>query len=315
MARYILRRLGYLVLTMWVITTATFFLMNTLPGDPIQTGTKLLPPAVEANLKAKWGLDKPVTERYLIYLNNILHGNLGESMKSPGLTANSIIRDKFPASARLGIQAIFFGLIIGLIFGIIAALKRNTWVDYLVIFIAIVGVSVPSFVLAALLQKYLGGTIFPIIGWPSENVWFSGFQYTILPTLAASFGSIAMYSRFMRTSVLDVLNNDYIQTAKSKGLSKTEIIRKHVLRNSITPIITIFAPQMAGIVTGSFVIERIFCIPGLGQYYVESINGRDFTMIMATTVFFSFFFIVSIVIMDILYGIVDPRVRITGEKR
>lgn len=315
MARYILRRVGYLVLTMWVITTATFFLMNTLPGDPIQTGTKLLPPAVEANLKAKWGLDKPVTERYMIYLNNILHGNLGESMKSPGLTANSIIRDKFPASARLGIQAIFFGLVVGLIFGIIAALKRNTWVDYLVIFIAIVGVSVPSFVLAALLQKYLGGTIFPIIGWPSENVWFSGFQYTILPTLAASFGSIAMYSRFMRTSVLDVLNNDYIQTAKSKGLSKTAIIKKHVLRNSITPIITIFAPQMAGIVTGSFVIERIFCIPGLGQYYVESINGRDFTMIMATTVFFSFFFIISIVFMDILYGIVDPRVRITGEKR
>lgn len=315
MAKYILKRLGYLVLTMWIITTATFFLMNTLPGDPIQTGTKLLPPTVEANLKAKWGLDKPVFKRYFIYLNNVLHGNLGESMKSPGLTANEILKQKFPASARLGLQAITFGLIVGLLFGIIAALKRNTWIDYFVIFIAIVGVSVPSFVLAALLQKTIGGRFLPIIGWPSENMWFSGFKYTILPTLAASFGSIAMYSRFMRTSVLDVLNNDYIQTAKSKGLSRNAIIRKHVLRNSITPIITIFAPQMAGIVTGSFVIERIFCIPGLGMYYVDSINGRDFTMIMATTVFFAFFFIVSIVVMDILYGIVDPRVRITGESR
>lgn len=315
MGRYILKRLGYLVVTMWIVTTATFFLMNTLPGDPIQTGTKLLPPAVEANLKVKWGLDKPITERYVIYIKNILHGDLGESMKSPGLTANQIIKEKFPASARLGLQAIFFGLTIGLIFGIVAALNRNTWIDYLFIFIAIVGVSVPSFVLAALLQKSLGGKILPIIGWPSENVWFSGFKYTVLPTIAASLGSIAMYSRFMRTSVLEVLNNDYIQTAKAKGLSKTSIITKHVLRNSITPIITIFAPQMAGIVTGSFVIERIFCIPGLGMYYVDSINGRDFTMIMATTVFFSFFFIVSIVLMDILYGIVDPRVRITGEKR
>lgn len=315
MARYILKRLGYLVLTMWVITTATFFLMNTLPGDPIQTGTKLLPPAVEANLKAKWGLDKPVTERYFIYLNNMLHGNLGESMKNPGLTANQIIKEKFPASARLGLQAIFFGLIVGLLLGVIAAFNRNTWIDYFVIFIALVGVSVPSFVLAALLQKSLGGKFLPIIGWPSQNVWFSGFKYTVLPTLAAAFGSIATYSRFMRTSVLDVLNNDYIQTAKAKGLSKISIINKHILRNSITPIITIFAPQLAGIVTGSFVIERIFCIPGLGLYYVDSINGRDFTMIMATTIFFSFLFIVSMVLMDILYAVVDPRIRITGEKR
>lgn len=315
MARYILKRLGYLVLTLWVIITATFFLMNTLPGDPVQTGTKLLPDEVANNLRARWGLDKPVTERYVIYLKNLLHGNLGESMISPGVTANQIIKTKIPVSARLGLQAIAFGLIVGLILGIIAALNRNSWVDYSVIFIAIVGVSVPSFVLAALLQKTLGGKIFPIIGWPSENVWLSGFKYTVLPTLAASFGSIATYSRFMRTSVLDTLSNDYILTAKSKGLSKTAVILRHTLRNSITPIITILAPQIADIVTGSFVIERIFCMPGLGMYFVESINGRDFTMIMATTILFSFFFIVSIVIMDILYGIIDPRVRITGEKR
>ncbi|WP_027629737.1 ABC transporter permease [Ruminiclostridium cellobioparum] len=315
MGRYILKRLGYLLVTMWIIITATFFLMNTLPGDPVQTGTKLLPEAVAQNLRVKWGFDKPVTHRYVIYLNNLLHGDFGESMKTPGLTANAIIRDKFPASARLGLQAITFGLLVGLILGIIAAFKRNTWIDYTVIFIAIAGISIPSFVLAALLQKVIGGSLLPIIGWPSTNVWLSGFEYTILPTLAASFGSIATYSRFMRTSVLEVLNNDYILTAKAKGLSRREIVQKHVLRNSLIPIITIFAPQMAGIVTGSFVIERIFCIPGLGMYYVESINGRDFPMIMATTIFFSFFFIISIVLMDILYGIIDPRVRVSGEKR
>jgi len=300
---------------MWIIITATFFLMNTLPGDPIQSGTKLLPPAVEQNLKEKWGLDKPVVERYFIYLKNLSQGNLGESMKSPGLTANQIIKEKFPASARLGLQAIILGLVVGLIFGIIAAFRRNTWIDYSVIFIALIGVSVPSFVLAALLQKTLGGRFLPVIGWPSVDMWTSGLKYTILPTLAASFGSVATYSRFMRTSVLDVLNNDYIQTAKAKGLSRRAIIKKHILRNSITPIITMAAPQIAGIVTGSFVIERIFSIPGLGMYFVESINGRDFTMIMATTIFFSFFFVISIVVMDILYALIDPRIRISGEKR
>ncbi|MDF2674918.1 MAG: oligopeptide transporter, permease protein [Clostridiales bacterium] len=315
MGSYIFKRLGYLVLTMFIIITTTFFLMNTLPGDPVQTGTKLLPEAVANNLKAKWGLDKPVGERYLIYLKNLIHGNLGESIISPGVNANDIIKTKFPVSARLGLQAITFGLIMGLFLGIIAALNRNTWIDYFVIFIAIVGVSVPSFVLAALLQKTLGGKLFPIIGWPSENQWFSGFKYTILPTLAASFGSLATYSRFMRTSVLETLSSDYILTAKSKGLSERMVIIKHTMRNSITPIITILAPGLANIVTGSFVIERIFCMPGLGMYFVESINGRDFTMIMATTIFYSFLFIVSIVFMDILYGIVDPQVRITGNKR
>lgn len=315
MGKYILKRVGYLAITMFVIITATFFLMNTLPGDPIQTGTKLLPAAVEANMREKWGLNKPVTERYIIYLKNILKGDLGESMKNPGQTANAIIKEKFPISARLGLQSVFFGLLIGIVFGVIAALKRNTWVDYLVIFIAIIGVSVPSFVVAALLQKTFGGGALPIIGWPSENVWFSGFKYTILPTLACSFGSIATYSRFMRTSVLEVMNNDYIMTAKAKGLSRVSIIRKHVFRNAMIPIITLLGPQIAGIVTGSFVIERIFVIPGLGKYYVESINGRDFTMIMATTIFFSFFFIVSIFLVDLLYGVVDPRMRISQEKR
>lgn len=311
MAKYILKKIVYMIVTLWVILTATFFLMNTLPGDPVQSGTKVLPPAVAENLKVKWGLDKPVGERYVIYLKNIvLHGDFGESYKTPGLSANQIIGERFPASARLGVQAVVLGLLLGLILGIIAALKRNSWIDFVTIFIAIVGVSVPNFVFAALLQKGLGGDFFPIVGWakPGMNV-LESFRYTLLPTLAIAIGGVATYSRFMRSSVLDVMSNDYILTAKAKGLSNWQIIRRHVFKNSITPIISIVAPQVAGIVTGSFVIERIFSIPGLGRYFVDSVNGRDYPLIMATTVFFSFLFIASIVLMDILYTLVDPRVR------
>ena len=202
------------------------------------------------------------------------------------------------------------GLVLGLLLGILAAFHRGTWIDFITIFIAIVGVSIPSFVFAALLQKYGGGDYFPIVGWVSPGMKIPDiFRYTALPTLAASIGCLATYSRFMRSSVLDVLRSDYILLAKAKGLSNWKIITRHVLRNSITPIISIVAPQVAGIVTGSFVIERIFSIPGLGRYYVDSVNGRDYPMVLATTIFFSFIFILSIVVMDILYAIVDPRVR------
>ena len=290
--------------------TATFFLMNTLPGDPVQSGTKMLPEAVAQNLEEKWGLDKPVGERYIIYMKNFMKGDFGESYTTVGLTANEVISERLPASIQLGLQAVGLGLILGLILGIVAAFHRNSWIDFIAIFVAIVGVSVPSFVFAALLQLNLGGGFFEITGWaaPSEGM-AAVFKMTFLPTLAAAIGSIATYSRFMRSSVLDVISNDYILTARAKGLSKGEIIRRHVLRNSMTPIISIVAPQLAGIFTGSFVIERIFSIPGLGRYYVDSVNGRDFPMIMATTVFFSIIFILSIVLMDILYAVVDPRVR------
>lgn len=315
MVKFILKRAAYMILTLWVIITITFFLMNTLPGNPIEAGAKRLPEQVRINMMHKWGLDMPVQKRYVIYLKNLLKGDLGESITTPGLSAKSIIHDKFPASARLGLQTVFFGLTIGLIFGILAAFKRNTWVDYLVMVTAIVGVSVPSFVVASLIQKFLGGKYLPIIGWPSENVWFSGFKYTILPTIALSFGNVAIFARYMRTSVLDVMGQDFILSAESKGVSRIGIVWRHVLRNSLIPIITILGPQIAGIITGSFVIERIFSIPGLGQYFVESITGRDYTMIMATTLFFSFLFIVALLAVDILYVLVDPRIKIIDSRK
>ena len=318
MIKYILKKIGYMVVTLWIILTATFFLMYTMPGDATQASIKVLPEAVVENMKAKWGRDKPVWQQYIIYLKNLLHGELGESYTTPGLTANTIIGERFPASLQLGLQAVAVGLILGIILGILAALNRGKWIDFVTIFIAILGVSIPSFVFAAILQKYAAGGYFPIVGWVSSGSSLAdNFRYTALPTISASIGGIATYSRFMRSSVLDVLNNDYILLAKAKGLSKFQIITRHVMRNAITPIITIVAPQIAGVVTGSFVIERIFSIPGLGRYYVDSVNGRDYPMILATTVFFSFIFVFCMVIMDILYAVVDPRVRksiIEGKK-
>ncbi len=310
MLKYVGQKLLYAIFTIWIIMTATFFLMNTLPGDPVQAGPKILPEAVAKNLEQRWGLDKPLGERYVIYLKNFLKGDFGESYLNVGLSANKVISDRLPASIQLGLQAVGVGLILGLILGIAAAFHRNTWLDSLTMFIAIIGVSVPSFVFASLLQRFAGGGFFATIGWakPSDGL-MELFQKTFLPTMAAAIGSIATYSRFMRSSVLDTLGNDYILTAKAKGLSRGEIIRRHVLRNSLTPIISIVAPQLAGIFTGSFVIEKIFTIPGLGRYYVDSVNGRDYPLIMSTTVFFAIIFILSIVLMDILYALVDPRIR------
>jgi oligopeptide transport system permease protein len=315
MFRYILKRLGYMAITMWVVITITFFLMNTLPGNPIEVEMRKLPPEIKKNIMHQYGFDRPIHERYVIYLQNLLKGDMGESIATPGLKAKTVIAERFPASARLGLQSVFVGLIIGLILGILAAFNRNTWIDYLVIGIAILGVSVPNFVIAALLQQFLGG-IFPVIGWASKKAsWFAGLKYTVLPTIALSFTSIATYARYMRTSVLDVINQDYILTAKSKGVPAVGVVCKHVLRNAILPIVTILGPQIASIITGTFIVEMMFSIPGLGQYYVESITNRDYTMIMATTIFFAFLFIASLLVVDLLYTAIDPRIRITGEKR
>ncbi|MFI3171264.1 MAG: ABC transporter permease [Eubacteriales bacterium] len=310
MVKFILKKILYMVVTLWIILTITFFLMYNVPGDPTEAQTKVLPEAVVKNLEEKWGLNKPVSEQYFIYLGNLLQGDLGESYQTAGLTVNTVIAERFPASLRLGLQAVAVSLVIGLILGILAAFNRGKWLDFVTIFIAIIGVSVPSFVLAALLQKYGAGGFFPIVGWVTDDMSFlESLRYTALPTMAAAIGGIATYSRYMRSSVLDVMSSDYILLARAKGLSELQIILKHIMRNAITPIITIVAPQVAGIVTGSFIIERIFAVPGLGRYYVESVNGRDYPMILGTTLFFSVIFIVCMVGMDILYAITDPKIR------
>lgn len=317
MVKYISKRIGYMVLTLWVVATVTFFLMNSMPGNPITSQAKRLPAQVQQSLMAEYGLDKPISQRYVVYIKNLVKGKMGDSFVTPGISANKYISERFPNSARIGLQAVFFGLMIGLILGITAGFKRNTWVDYFVIFIAILGVSVPSFVIAALLQKGLGGKAgLPIAGWYSKgDGLLNTLKFTILPTIALSFSSIATYARYMKTSVLDVINQDYITTAQAKGVSKVAIAWKHVIRNAILPIITILGPQIASIITGSFVIERIFAIPGLGSAMIDSIATKDYNMIMGFTIFYSFLYIVALLIVDILYTLIDPRIRLSGGKK
>jgi oligopeptide transport system permease protein len=298
-----------MIFTLFVITTITFFLMHSIPGDPLAHMARNLPEQIKQNYYAEYGLDKPVVVQYGIFLKNLVtKGSFGESLRYPGRDVTSTILEHSSISGRLGMQALAIGVTIGIILGIIAGLKRNKWPDFLVMFIAILGTTIPSFIVAALMQyaftvKY---ELLPTTGW-------GGFKYTILPTLALCTGSIATYARYMRSSVLEVIGQDYILTAQAKGVTPFNVVRKHVLRNAILPAITILGPQIAGIFTGAFVIETMFSIPGLGFYYVSTISDRDFTMIIGTTVFYAALFVFSNLVVDVLYGIVDPRIRVSKD--
>ena len=311
MFKFILKRLGYMMVTLWIVATITFMLIHAIPGDPLASMARKLPEQIRANFYAKYGLDQPVVVQYGRFMKNIvLHGDLGESLAYQGRKVSDVIKLHAPVSGRLGIQAISMGFFIGVSLGILAAFNRGRWPDYLVMFIAILGISVPSFVMASLLQYFftVQNMWLPSTGW-------GGFKYTILPSVALSFGSIATYARYMRANTLDVIGQDYILTAKSKGITKLSLVWKHVIRNAILPAITILGPQLAGIFVGSFVIESIFAIPGFGFNFVTSVGDRDYTMIMGQTVFLCALVIISYVLVDIVYGLIDPRIRLTGEKR
>ncbi|NGT75515.1 ABC transporter permease [Clostridium perfringens] len=315
MVKYLLKRLALMIVTLFVIITATFFLMNSMPGNPITSQAKKLPEEVAKNMEIKYGLDKPVNERYVIYMKNLLKGDLGDSFVTPGTGVEDKLKDNFSASARIGLQSVAFGLVIGVLLGILAGFKKETPVDYVVMFMAILGVSIPSFVLATLIQLTIGGTDgIPIAGWYDSSMQFiEQFKFTILPTIALSFAGIATYARYMRASVLEVISQDYILTAKAKGLSSFAISIKHILRNAILPIITILGPQIATIITGTVVIEKIFAIPGIGNALIDAIYAKDYNVIMGLTVFFSALYILSILIVDILYSVIDPRIKIDGK--
>lgn len=308
MLRYTLRRFGYMLITMWVIITLTFFLMHMLPGDPFSDIEKMTP-EVKAKLLAKYGLDKSLPEQYMIYLGNIAKGDLGSSYKTSNRDVNDIIEQHFPTSARIGGQAIVFGLFVGLTLGIIAALRQNSWVDYSAILIAIIGVSIPNFVIATLLSYFVGVKLgwFPPAGWGK-------FSHTVMPSFALSLGMLAYFARMMRTSMLDVIGQDYMRTAKSKGLNDFQIVVKHMIRNAILPIITILGPMIVGIITGTIIIEQIFIIPGLGKYYIHSIYLNDYAVTLGLTIFYSALLIFAIFVVDILYGVIDPRIRVAGRK-
>lgn len=313
MARYILKRLGLMVLTLWVVATLTFGLINLMPGDPIGAKAKNLPPEAAEAIREKYHLNDPIYIRYGDYIKKLLTGDMGVSIIYPGTSVNKLIANEFPVSLRLGLQAVILGLVIGLTLGIIAAFKRNTWVDYLVIFIAILGVSIPGFVMALLLQFAFGGKGLPTVGWGRAS-FFTAFKYTVLPTIALSFGGIASNARFMKASVLDVINQDYIMTAKAKGVRQVPLVVSHILRNAFIPVITILGPRIANIITGSIVIESIFAIPGIGRELVNAIGNRDFTVIMSLTVFFCLLYVVALLLVDIAYVLVDPKIKLAGSK-
>ena len=266
MGKYVLKRFGSMLITLFLIATVTFFLMHLIPGDPFSL-PRDTPEVVRENLEEKYGLDKPLFEQYTIYMKNLLHGDFGSSMKYKGQTVVGKLASGMPPSALVGFGGVIIGSIIGLVLGCVAALNNKGKVDYLVIILAILGVSIPSFVFGSLIQKIFGVDLklFPIQGW-------KGLSYIILPMFTAAFTNIAFYARMLRTSMLDVMKQDYIYTAKSKGLNKTEIVKRHMIRNSLLPLVTSFGPMCAGVLTGNFVVEKIFNIPGIGQAMITAIQ-------------------------------------------
>ena len=307
MGKYILKRILYAVIALFVVSTIAFFAVRMIPGNPIEAMTEKLPDEIRQQVFEQYGFDKPIMEQYKLFFKELFtEGDLGESLKYRGRKVTDTIASYAPVSGLLGAEAIAIGVISGIILGIVAALNRGKWLDYLVMFIAVVGIAVPNFVLVSCFQYFLTIRfhLFPTTGW-------EGFSYTVLPALALSFNSTAKYARYMRANCLDVLNQDYIITAKSKGMSKFRLIRKHVLKNSILPIITLLGPQIALMFGGAFVIERIFAIPGLGSYFVSSVTDRDYTMVMGQTIFIAALYILSVLIVDILYGFIDPRIRVS----
>lgn len=315
MLKYTLKRLIAMVATLFVVATATFFILAAVPGDALTERTAKLPADVSERVYARYGLDKPVFERYLITMGGILHGDFGESIVFPGDTVQSVIAEKGPISARLGLQQVVLGVGLGILLGILATLKKGTWVDYGVIALSILLVSVPTMVLGLLIQKVFAGDLglFPVIGWPTDGSFLDGFEYTVLPTLAGSFGYMAMYARLVKASMSDVLGQDYVLAAEARGLSRGQVVRRHMIRNAAIPVVTKLPMTIAMCITGSFFVESIFSIPGLGRYYVQAISGRDVTMVMGFTVVIAAVFIFVVFLTDIIYHLVDPRIKLAAD--
>ncbi|AXI10713.1 peptide ABC transporter permease [Oceanobacillus zhaokaii] len=307
MIKYLLKRIGYIILSLFLIVTVTFILMKAAPGGPFAS-ERALPPAIEAQMNEAYGFNDPIHEQYFSYLINAFTFDFGPSFKYVGQEVTEIIGRSFPYSLILGLEAIFIAISVGVLLGVIAAVKHNKFGDYLAMIIAVLGISVPSFIMAAILQY-----IFAIYLQVLPIARFESFAHTILPAVALATTPLAFIARLMRSSMLDVLNRDYIKTAKSKGLSQRVVTYKHALRNAILPVVSYLGPLVVSILTGSFIIEKIFGIPGLGSEFVVSVTNRDYTVIMGTTVFFSVLLLVSILIVDLLYGLIDPRIKVTSK--
>ena len=301
--RYIIKRIILAIVTLWAVITITFFVMKAVPGDPFAS-EKAVTEAAKHALEAKYGLDKPLFEQYLTYLNGALHFDFGPSLKLRGREVTDIILDGMNTSAKLGVLALVIATVTGILLGSVAALRRNTVFDKVIMVITTAFVSMPSFIMGTLLLILFSIKLKVL---PANGAAEGGL---ILPVITLSLYPMAYITRLTRSSMLDVLGQDYIRTAKAKGVSRRNIIFKHALKNSLIPVITYLGPELAYIVTGSLVVEQIFAVPGIGRAFVSSITGRDYTLIMGTTVFLSALIVIMNLISDIMYKVVDPRITL-----
>jgi oligopeptide transport system permease protein len=294
-----------MLITLFIIVSVTFFISKLLPGTPFADDK--LTPQTRAQLFEKYGLDEPIPVQYAKYIFNVAQGDLGNSFYFESRPVTEMILERLPVSAFIGVQAILFGLVIGLVLGIVSALRQNSLYDTAAVVVAVLGVSVPTFVLGPLMQYWLGVKLgwFPI-------AFFESWLHSVLPSLALSVFVVSTVARFVRSEMLEVLGQDYVTLAKSKGLSGLAVIVRHVLRNAMIPLVTVLAPLTVFLITGSLVVEQIFAVPGIGEQFVSSIQVNDYSMILGTTIFLSALFIVALLIQDILYGIIDPRIRVAG---
>lgn len=309
MLRYALRRLGTGLVTLFFIATATFFAMHFVPGDPLASN-KAMSAEIRQNLEHQYGLDEPVLVQYWRFLSNMLRGDFGISFTQENRLVNDIIREHFPVSAELGVLSLLIAALGGVLFGSITALSRGKWGDGAVMFAVILAISVPSFVFAALAQQgamqlnsLAGATLLPVAGW-------SGFSHKLMPSVVLGLGTMAYLTRLMRSSMLEIVGQDYIRTAKAKGLPQRRILFSHQLRNAVLPVVTVLGPAVARITTGGFVVETVFAIPGLGRYFVQAVQQLDYTVIMGLTVFYGGFLVAMVIAVDIAYGFIDPRITL-----
>ena len=303
MLRFVLRRLLQLVPVLFVIVTATFFMVRFVPGGPF-TAEKAIPPEVLRNLESHYGLDQPLWRQYLTYLGHLASGDLGPSFKYANRTVNEIIADKLPVSLELGLEALAIALLIGLPLGVLAALHRNTWVDYVCSTIGLVGVCVPTFVMGPLLA--LGFGIY--LKWFNVSGWYAP-EDRVLPALTLGFVYAAYLMRLTRGGMLEVLHQDFIRTARAKGASQSRIIFHHALRGGLLPVVSFLGPAVAGILTGSFVIETIFQIPGLGREFVNSAFNRDYTLVLGTVILYAGLIVVLNLVVDVVQVWLNPRLK------
>ena len=306
---YTFKRLIQGFVTVWFIATATFVAMHAVPGDPL-AGQKATTEQIRRNLAVRYGLDRPILEQYGVYLGNMARGDFGISFTQENRRVNDIIRESFPVSATLGVLAVAFAAVGGVLLGALTALYRNRLPDLVITVLVILGISVPSFVVAAISQltlvdinAWLGFSFLPVAGWGS-------LRHMIVPSMVLGLGTMAYLTRLMRSSMLEIIGSDFIRTARAKGLPPARIFLKHQLRNAILPVITVLGPTIAAITTGGFVVELVFAIPGLGRSFVQSVQQLDYTVIMGTTVFYGAFLVFMVIVVDLIYGWIDPRVRL-----